>query len=242
MLVILCLAIPAKNYAQTAINRTIPVQSGQTIKMHFDYPELITVSTWEGPGISIGGSVSINGGENDDAFILENTVSGNVIRVEGRINGMKNLPQRITINHNGKKVMFRDKSEFRKYQSEHGKTFNSVSYGPEIDITIEVKVPRNVATEITSVYGVVEVRNFTGPLTVDATYGAVDASLVEGSIGELTAETNFGNIYTNLDIRFSDEEVRSRDFHTTVSAKPGNGPSYSFESKYGNVYLRKAGN
>ncbi|MEX1240734.1 MAG: hypothetical protein WEB30_13495 [Cyclobacteriaceae bacterium] len=230
-----------EDYAQTAINQTIPVRAGQTVQMKFDYPELIRVTTWDGNAISIQGSVNINGGENDDAFVLENTTAGNVVKIQSEIRDMKNLPRRITIDRGGQQIMFRDKAEFQKYQAEHGKSYNSVSWGPDIDIELEIKVPRDMATHIRAVYGMVEVRNFSGPLTVDATYGGVDASLAERSIGELTAETNFGNIYTNLDLKFTDEEMKSRDFHTFVSVKPGSGPKYSFESKYGNVYLRKVG-
>jgi len=67
----------------------------------------------------------------------------------------------------------------------------------------------------------------------------VDAALAERSTGELIAETNFGNIYTNLELKFLNNNIQEKDFHTSVSAKPGSGPRYSFESKYGNVYLRK---
>lgn len=242
IILILALAIPAKHYAQTALNRTVAVRGGQTIDMHFDYPELVRVSTWDGNEISIQGQVNINAGENDDAFILENDVQGNVIRIRGEIQGIKDLPQRITVMREGQKMMFRDKAAWEKYQAEHGRGYNSVSWGPDIDITLEIKVPRNIATRVTSVYGMVEVVNFSGPLTVEATYGGVDASLVERSVGEIKAETNFGEIYSNLDARFEGDKVTSRDFYTFVSARPGQGPPYSFESKYGNVYLRKANN
>lgn len=86
----------------------------------------------------------------------------------------------------------------------------------------------------------VEVTNFDGPLTEDATYGGVDAALVEGSTGELNAETNYGQIYSNLGLDFNAGNVTTEDFHTSMAAKPGQGPRYSFESKYGNVYLRRA--
>ena len=114
-----------------------------------------------------------------------------------------------------------------------------MSTGVDMDIVLEIKVPRNVDTRVESVYGMVEIKQFTGPLVVEATYGGVDAALQEKSIGELTAETNFGQIYTNLDVKFKTDNIREEDFRTYVSAKPGNGPRYSFESKYGNVYLRK---
>jgi hypothetical protein len=208
--------------------------------MHFDYPELIRVSTWEGKEVTIQGHVSINAGENDDAFVLENTINGNVIRVNAEVRNIKDLPQRVTITRDGQKIMFRDKEEFNKYQAQHGKAYNTMSWGPDIDIELEVRVPRNVETQIESVYGMVEVRNFAGPLKVESTYGGVDAAMVERAVGELTAETNYGQIYTNLDVKFGGEQVKSKDFYLFVSAKPGNGPKYNFESKYGNVYLRKA--
>src|SRR6188768_718166 len=83
--------------AQTPVNKSYPVSGGQKINFHFDYPELVKISTWDKNEISIEGVVSINGGENDDAFELTQSISGNTISIENRIKGMKSLPQRITI-------------------------------------------------------------------------------------------------------------------------------------------------
>jgi hypothetical protein len=235
------LVIPATQYAQTAINKTIPAQPGQTIVMHFDYPDLIQVSTWDKNEISITGTVSINSGENDDAFELFTSASGGTISIRNEIKNMKSIPQRITVIDGTQKIMFKNKEELRKYESEHGKRkYDMQSWGVDMDILIEIKIPRNMQTRIESVYGMVEIKNFVGPLTVDATYGGVDAALNEKNAGEIIAETNYGEIYSNLDVKFGGEDSRQEDFHTYVSAKPGKGPTYSFDSKYGNVYLRKA--
>lgn len=242
VILILALITPAKQYAQSSIDRTIPVRAGQTIDMHFDYPELIRVTTWDRYEISITGSVNINGGENDDAFLLESSSDGPVVKIRSEIKGLKDLPHRIVVTDGERKIMFKDKAELEKYQQANGKNYSSISWGPEIDVLLEIRIPRGTKTDITSVYGFVEVTDFTGPLTVEATYGGVDAALTEDRVGELTAETGFGQIYSNLNLKFSDEAGKSRDFHTFVSARPGSGPRYSFESKYGNVYLRRAGN
>jgi hypothetical protein len=227
--------------AQTDVNKTIPVQAGQKINMHFDYPEMIRVSTWDKNEISIQGTVTINGGENDDAFDLQTSTSGNIITIKNEIKDLKNLPHRITITNGAQKIVFKNKDELRKYQQANGKSTPDVMCtGVDMDIVLEIKVPRNIETRVESVYGMVEVKNFTGPITVDATYGGVDASLSEQSTGELTAETNYGQIYTNLDVRFGRDKSKMEDFHTYVSVKPGTGPRYNFGSKYGNVYLRKA--
>lgn len=232
-------SIGMQSFAQTPINKTIPYQAGQVIVMHFDYPELIRVSTWDKNEVSITGTVSINNGENDNAFELSTSNSGKEISIRNEIKGLKSLPQRITIVDGTQKITFKTKDEFRKYQQEHGRSFERYSMGVDMDISIEVKVPRNSATRVESVYGIVEVRDFSGPLTVDATYGGVDAALVERTTGAITAQTNFGEIYTNLDAKFGGDG-KEKDFYVFVSAKPGTGPNYSLESKYGNVYIRKA--
>lgn len=224
--------------AQTPINKTYPVTGAQRISLRFDYPKLVKVSTWDKNEISITGSVSINGGENDDAFELLQSTSGNMIYIENKIRNLKELPHRITVTNNGEKITFKTRADYQKYCEEHGRNFNQRSEGVDMDILLELKVPRNIEAKLESVYGIVEVKNYTGPLTVEATYGGVDVTVQEKTMGELRAETNYGQIYSNLDLKFSGSEFK--DFHTQVSAKLGSGPRYSFESKYGNVYLRKA--
>ena len=229
--------------AQTPVNKTIPVQSGQKITMHFDYPELIKVSTWDKNEVSITGEVSINGGENDDAFSLESSVSGNEISIAGEIRDLKKLPHRITIWHKGQKISFKTKADYEKYADEHGHNYNSMNWGTDMDIFLVIKVPKNVDTKVLSTYGTIEIKDFTGSLVAESTYGAVDAALTEKLVGDLKAETNYGQIYTNFDFKFSSADrnsFRDEDFHTVINIKPGTGPRYSFESKYGNVYLRKA--
>ena len=227
-------------HAQTIIDKSIAVASGQQVIVHFDYPELVRVSTWDKNEVSIHCSVSINQGENDDAFELSTSTAGNVISVRNEIKDLKSLPHRITVVDGAQRITFKDRAELKKYQQEKGKgSFDMVSSGVDMDIIIDVKVPRNVVTTVESVYGMVEVKDFNGPLTVDATYGGVDAALIERTAGEITAETNYGEIYTNLESKFGGKPL-SEDFHTLVTARPGNGPKYMFESTYGNVYIRKA--
>lgn len=226
--------------AQTKINKSIPVIKGQSISIKFDYPELIRVSTWDKNEIQIQGEVTINSGENDDAFELITNTAGGVVQIENRIKDIDSLPQMITVVDGSKKMIFKSKQEYRKFKSENGGAYDMVSWGVDMDIFIDIKVPQSIVTSIVSVYGMVEVKNFMAPLSVEAKYGGVDVALNAKSVGELTAETNYGQIYSNLDIKFENDGIREKDFYTFVSAKPGNGPRYNLESKYGNVYLRKS--
>jgi hypothetical protein len=87
----MAMIIPLKEYGQTAINKVIPVKPGQKIEMHFDYPELVKVSTWDKNEISVQGMVSINGGENDDAFELLTSTTGNSVSIRNEIKNMRIL-------------------------------------------------------------------------------------------------------------------------------------------------------
>ncbi|MBS1951492.1 MAG: hypothetical protein JST37_10855 [Bacteroidetes bacterium] len=236
--ILLLLPVINKVYSQTEVNKTIAIQAGQKIEMHFDYPELIKVSAWDKNEIAITGTVSINGGENDNAFSLESSSSPNEVLVTGEIKDLKKLPHRITIWHKGQKIIFKTKADYKKYTDENGHEFNRQNWGTDIDIFLTIKVPKNFEVKILSTYGTIEVKDFTGSLVAESTYGGVDAALVEKSIGNIKATTNYGQIYTNFDFKFN--EGTFEDFHTVVSARLGNGSHYSFESKYGNVYLRKS--
>lgn len=227
-------------FAQTPINKTIPVRAGQQLRMNFDYPKLIRLSTWDKNEIAITGTVSINGGEHDDAFELITDAGGGTISIQNRIKNMEDLPQRITIVRDGVKTTFRNKGEWEKFKKENGKgSYQSMNQGTDLEIELEVKVPVNMQTTLIAVYGMVEVTSFKGPLDVEATYGGIDVALTESTTGELVAETNYGHIYTDLTTKFDSDKFRDEDFHMYVSAKPGVGPRYRFESPYGNVYLRR---
>jgi hypothetical protein len=226
-------------FAQTLVNKSVAIKKGQTILMKFDYPELFRVSTWDKNDISIQANVSINNGENDDAFELSINNTVNSVTVENRIADIKNLPQMITVRDGAERIVFRSKEEYKKFKAENGRSFDRVSWGVDIDVIIDIKVPKGIDTNIISTYGMVEVSDFEGPLMVEAQYGGVDVALNEKKVGVLSAETNYGQIYSNLDVPFSGKGLQEKDFYTFVSAKPGSGPRYDFESKYGNVYLRK---
>ena len=128
LVLLIALVLPEEAYTQTPLSHTIPVRGSQSIEMHFDYPELIRVSTWDGPSIEITGTVSINGGENDDAFIVEHERVGDVVKVHSRVSNIKQLPHRITVRDGEKTIMFRDKAALKEYQPTHRNRINSIAY------------------------------------------------------------------------------------------------------------------
>ena len=238
LLFIIAVVVTGSLSAQNTIDKTFPITNGHALKMRFDYPN-VKVTTWDKNEISIQGIVMINGGESNDALTITSGKEGNTVVIKSELKNLDGIPRRVTVERDGQKIVFKNKAEWEKYADEHGKGATRMHEGVDVDITLEIKVPRNTETTIESVYGMVEVKNFKGPLRVESTYGGVDASVAESSTGELVAETNYGHIYSNLNQLLNSKDIKDENFHTYVSGKPGNGPKVSFESKYGNVYLRK---
>jgi len=228
---------PCLAFAQTKVNKSYPVAKGQTVSFHFDYPKTIHISTWEGKEVSVVATVKINNGESDEAFTLvDNTADGN-ISISNKLD-MEKIPENFYILENGTKVKFNTKEDMEACKSTKGGARFSTYQQKDIEISIDIKVPANVATDITSVYGMVTVENFNGPIKVDAKYGGVDASITEKAIGKLQLTNRYGKIYTNLSLQPT--EKTEKNFFTSITAVPGNGPSYNLSSSYGNIYLRKS--
>lgn len=222
--------------AQTKIEKTFPVKGNQNIALKFDYPH-IKVSTWDKHEIQISGTANINNNENNSAFEIMESQTGNTYTVQGKIPEIKNLPHTITVKNGNQKLTFKSKEELDQYSKNTNTTFKTMSNGVDIDIQLEIKVPKGLKTQIDSVYGMVEIKNFNGEITVNAPYGGIDATILEKNVGKLSAETSYGQIYTNLDTKFTGKEID--DFHTSISSFPGTGSNCTLESKYGNIYLRK---
>ena len=223
--------------AQTQINKSFPATKNQNISLKFDYPQLIKISTWDKGEVQVSGTVNINDNDNNDAFQIKESKDNNSLVIVGNVSGIDNLPHRITVHKGNEKLTFKTKEDYLQYCKANNATFNTMSNGVDINIELEIKVPKSLKTQIEAKYGLVEVKNFDGEISVNATYGGIDATILEKNTGKLSAETYYGQIYSNLDAKFAGKD--SDDFHTLVTTTFGNGPQYSLESKYGNIYLRK---
>jgi hypothetical protein len=225
---------------QTLIEKSIITKAGQMLEINFDYPKLIKVTTWDKNEVFAQASVSINGGANDSSFELITKMVGNTIEIKNVLKDFENIPRRITIKRNGEKIIFKNKAEWRAYnKTNNAGGYDMMNEGVDLEIVITIKVPIGMETYIHSVYGMVEVYNFKGKLTVEATYGGTDVSIDEKAIGQLMASTNYGEIFTNLEKKFDLSKIQEENFHTEISAILGKRPTYKVQSQYGKVYLRK---
>lgn len=224
--------------AQTQLNKNYTVKPDQKLALKFDYPNKIKITTWDKNEISITGKVNINDGENDDAFVLEEQETDGTIQISNKIKGLADLPKRYIVYDNGAKKVFRSKETYKDFSEKNPSIKNYYSTQTDMDIQLEIKVPKNMQTTVNAVYGMVELVAFNGPINLKATYGGIDATLTASAIGELTATTGYGEIFSNLNLKPT--SFTDKNFLTSFTAEPGSGPAYKLESTYGNIYLRKS--
>jgi hypothetical protein len=231
---ICCALLSTGVFAQTTINKLYPAQTSQQIKLKFDYP-VVKVSTWEKNEVSVIAHITINDGENDSAFVLEEQMTNDVMVISDHIKDMDKLPRRYTVVRNGKKTIYKSRPEYLEASKEGGveKSYE----GLDMEIILEIKVPEHSVTDVRAIYGIVELTGFNAPVTINATYGGIDASITPELTGKLQVTTSYGEILTNLDLRLTDHT--DRDFFHSITAEPGKGPAYQLTSDYGKIYLRK---
>lgn len=243
-ILVLVFALPLCVYAQTKIEKSFPIQASQKLVLDFDYPELIKISTWDKQEVSIRGTVSINRGENDEAFELTANNESGALVITSSIRDKEKLPKRLLIKHNDEEYFFKTDNyrdaEVQKFFDEKGKSYRYMNNGVIIEIELEIFIPKNKATNIDAKYGMVELLACEAPLNVIATYGGVDVTVPTQGVKALSARTKFGEIFSNLVQKPADGNFPDNyDNWTSIRYELGTGYELEVESKYGKVYLRR---
>jgi len=224
--------------SQTKITRTYPVKSGQKIELKFDYPKVIHITSWDKKEIEITASVNINDGANNEAFTLVQNTSDGTVSISNKMD-LDQIPESYYIVANGVKTRFNNKKDMDNYKVQNFDT-GSISYYSEkgIEVTLDIKVPANMITNVKSTYGMIQLADMDGPVTAEAIYGGIDASLNQNKIGQIKLTNRFGKIFS--DLKLKPTEQKEENFYTSITASPGKGPSYDISASYGNIYIRNS--
>ena len=97
---------------------------------------------------------------------------------------------------------------------------------------------------IKTVYGDIEGKfgsvNQTNSIDINSVYGFVDISLPASTTADLSIQTPYGEVYTDLDIDLSTDSEMKKLSSSSISGKlNGGGVDIQIQSSYENVYLRK---
>lgn len=244
LLTLLCLLPSALCLAQTPIQKTVSTSGLNKASFQFKYPELIQFNTWDKSEILIKGTVTINNGDHDENFDLLVEKNGDAVIISSEIKDLDKLPKRIVIKKGDVTHYFntddKDDPEIKKFMNEQGwKNFSYMSHGVIKEIKLEVFVPKNLELDIFSKYGIVEVESYSGPLTINAKYGAVDIKVPSSARHNLELSTKYGEVYSDMDIEYEKVGELAKVSPTIKGKLNGGGTLLDLESKYGQVYLRK---
>ncbi|MCD2424785.1 hypothetical protein LQ567_18530 [Niabella pedocola] len=235
--VLLCLlltGITGVLFAQRVIEKTYKTSKDQPVLLQFDFPK-VKVSSWNKDEIYVKATVNINDNKQNDRFELLYQISGGKLVISDTID-FKHIDQQYYVEVGGVKKHFETKTDFENYKEAHpNEKFSSYTTN-NLDIQIEVILPLKDHINVRSKFGLVEVQEYAGPLTVQTEFGKIDARLKESHVGKIKLTNQFGKIYSDFNLKPVEKEERS--FYTSITANPGNGPIYELTSKFGNIYLR----
>jgi hypothetical protein len=252
--------------AQTDISKSFQASGLNTLSGNFKWGD-VTVSNWNENRIEISGTVSINNGENDDAFKLETKQSGGILSIRTYVKDMDKLPKMVTVVHEGKKYSFKEAENYNKQlqqlKQELGvdelKVYKS---GADLEIKLQIKVPANLQLDLKSTYGDIDLDKCANQMDIlntyghihavfdnrgqmpdanlESTYSFVDVGVPGNADFDVVLHTNYGSLLTDLDIDIDPSASKEKAFYNKVVGKVNQGgPSLNIKATYNKIYLRK---
>jgi hypothetical protein len=244
----LLLFAASSTFAQENFSKSFDAQGVNKIEITFDYPQLVVLKTWKKQEVKIEGNININNHTEDEAFKVKGSKSGNFLSIEGNIEDIHSLASRERYydyeeskeDEKKKENAVFINQEGLQQMSTPGKKRKYKSYGPDIDISFVIYVPENTNVQIEVTYGLIEINGCLANLVANSPYTGVDIVVPIDGYKKLEAQTQFGDILTNLPDKPINNEISDDigDWSTVVYTGK-NAYTAEVKSQYGKVYLRK---
>ena len=260
--VLLCLNLPA----QESSTKTIDAERIDKLHGDFEWGNAV-FSSWNRDEIEIKATYSINDGENDDAFQLKVEENDNQLSVYVDVKDYESLPRKILVWKDGVKYVFpegKNKEENQRMIREKlGEDARDMySHGVDIDIQVEINVPERLFVDVESTYGNLVFESFQNKVKARNTYGGIEAVYAAGETSkeadlsstysyvdvtlpgsegrDVEMTTEYGSLYTDMNIDLDAARSEERSFYQHVAGTINRGgASIKMESTYSSVYLRK---
>ncbi|MFL9485047.1 DUF4097 family beta strand repeat-containing protein [Chitinophagaceae bacterium LWZ2-11] len=148
------------------------------------------------------------------------------------------VPKGVSVSYAYNKVMNAGKASFKNVEG-------------ELEISVQHNSVNldNVTGPLTvkAIYGSVDAKfgaNIKGPISIVSIYGHVDVAIPETIKANLTAKTSYGEILASSELKIELEKTTKDDMvsysNNNVKGKlNGGGPEFSLRSDYSKIYLRK---
>ncbi|MGE0020064.1 MAG: hypothetical protein AB7S72_10390 [Draconibacterium sp.] len=202
--------------AQTTIGRCEKViqknveAKGKTVEMKFDFADTIFIEAWNKNTLALEVSVNIDENQFNDDYTLN-------------------------VNEKGETVKLEEVVDFKAIQKKKGK--NNCNINSHIIYTL--KVPVDLAFNLKTISGQVELKGTTGQAEVNSISGFIDYAAPQACKAKIKISTITGNVYSNLKFdEQKDKEMKwvGSDYSLVLN---GGGPEMTLKTISGDIFLRK---
>ncbi len=254
ILFIICVSITLNSQSV----ETFPVDSKlKTVRVDLRYGDVVITESDKNE-ITLTKNISVNQGMENDKYTVTTQESASEFTLKGSIN--HDELEYIMLGCDKGNTMMVKKDKVDEMQKK-GEEYNC--YSTQVEVSMELSVPKGVKVYIETLYGDVEVKDaaalkrvdatygdvtvtnfqgWKGDVKIQSTYGSIDLTIPESIGANLRMTTSYGEIFTDLDLHAEEnKKFRSTPHGNNVSTKINNGgPSIFLEATYANIYLRKS--
>ena len=213
--------------AQRQVKKSVPINKGQELFLHFEFAENITIEQWDKNEVYIKVAVNIDDGKGNEYYSLKTEQDGEELKI------------------------FSDYGDY--YEKKKSRILKVRNTHTSINYT--VYVPNNITLKVESISGSVAIEEFNGTLITDLIAGDVVIKKYNGELNletisgdidvviakaEIRAETLMGTVYSNLDIELEDGKI-DKGKNKVYGTINNGGNLAKLETISGNIYIRKVG-
>jgi len=223
LLIIILISFVSIN-AQRIVEKTIKVKKGQDIELDFQFADDIIIKTWNKNEIYVKVSVNINDNIDNEDFILNVFDEKSEIEIKSEIKNLGNKSENT--------ITLRKDEETGEYHYKGNCT--------QMDLFFEVFLPQGTNLEVKTISGNIEVTDLESEMNLESISGDVDLTLAQNIKADIEMSTISGEIYSNMNLDYGDEETLHRIGGIEISSKlNGGGISIDLETISGDILLRK---
>ena len=259
------LLISASIYAQREIDETRSIANSiDRLKIDGEWGN-ITLKKSQDNQLRLEGTAMINKGENDDAFEYSWEVKNNTLYFQADIPNLESLPKYVSYEKNGQKFYERISDggsfDWKDIDLEDKDGYRQMNVGVLVDVDLVIYVPSSLFIDGSMGYGNMmldgigndcTLKNTYGHIlatfnrdnipkqcTLKSTYSFVDVSLASDLQLDLSLETDYGEIYSDVNfVQDLDSSVDEMYHNKIVGTLNNGGNDLQLAATYNNIYLR----
>ena len=196
-------------FSQKVIQKNLEAK-GKTVEMKFDFADTIFIEAWNKSTLALEVSVNIDENQFNDNYSLN-------------------------VNENSGNVKLEEVVDFKAIQKKKAKDNCNINS----HIVYTLKVPADLAFNLKTISGQVEIKGTTGEMDVNSISGFIDYAAPSACKAKIKISTITGNVYSNLKFdEQKDKEMKwvGSDYNLVLN---GGGPEIALKTISGDIFLRK---